>query len=67
MKKSCDNCKSLSSCGCALGYKTEITRNSLNGYPSDRKPLEECEKPKRYKEFVFLLDIKRQKICKDSQ
>jgi hypothetical protein len=67
MKKSCDNYRAINSYGCGLGYKTDITRNGVNGYPSARKPSEECEKPKTFKEFIWLLDIKRQKLCKDNQ
>jgi len=55
MKKKCDGCKALTGFGCGLGYQTKVTRNSLNGYPSDRKPLQECEKPKTIRDFLSLI------------
>jgi len=59
MKKTCNGCRAMDSYGCDLGYKTEITRHSFNGYLDERKPLEECEKPKTYSQFFYLLEIKR--------
>jgi hypothetical protein len=59
MKKNCNGCRAKNSYGCDLGYKTEITLQSFNGHQDDRKPLEECEKPKTYSQFFHLMEMKR--------
>lgn len=59
MKKTCNGCRAINSYGCDLGYKTKITIQSFNGHQDERKPLEECEKPKTYSQFIHLMETKR--------
>ena len=54
MKKSCVGCRALASYGCDLGKKTEVTNYSRNGHINERKPLEECDKPKTYSYYLHL-------------
>jgi hypothetical protein len=59
MKKTCNGCRAINSYGCDLGYNTKITVQRFNGHEDIRKPLEECEKPKTYSEFIHLMETKR--------
>tara|TARA_R110000803_G_scaffold99230_2_gene167282 strand:- start:26 stop:214 length:189 start_codon:yes stop_codon:yes gene_type:complete len=61
MKKTCNGCRALERWGCTLQHKTKVTLYSLNGFQHDRKPLEECEKPRTYSHFFNLLQNKRNK------
>jgi len=56
MKKSCEGCRAHLRTGCALNYKTEIYYRDFAGFKVPlRKPLQECEKPKTYNDFLTLL------------
>ena len=56
MKRTCTGCVALVKnvnglgCTCELRHKIEATKE-LYGLPVEYKPLEECEKPKSFKEL----------------
>lgn len=62
MKRNCNGCRADDD-GCTLGYKTEITKFRLP-YLHDRKPLEECEKPKTYNSYLYLKELNSKKKLK---
>lgn len=56
MKKTCNGCRALRYiCGdwrCVLGYKIKGEKISIHGlYYYSPKPVEQCPKPKTYKEY----------------
>ena len=61
MKRTCEGCRAFSNWGnfelqyCTLNFKTTtliVKYKTLNGHYETKKPLEECPKPKTYKELI---------------
>ena len=59
MKKSCDDCRALSGTKCSLGYKNKLKLININGSIINKglKPIEDCPKPKTYKELLYEKEI----------
>ena len=51
MKKTCNGCVADNESSCVLGYSRETEYKVFKGFGyAERKPLEQCEKPKTSKE-----------------
>lgn len=61
MKKTCNGCRAYNGNKCDLGKKTEpIYMKWVNTQIEvNRKPLEECHKPKTYSQLIHILKIKQ--------
>tara|TARA_R110000772_G_scaffold36098_6_gene86692 strand:- start:11438 stop:11614 length:177 start_codon:yes stop_codon:yes gene_type:complete len=58
MKRNCNGCRALNGKICALGKKMTFTVKELEGYRiKTYKPLEECPKPKTYRELLAFIGL----------
>ena len=66
MKKTCIGCKACGEAfdGCWLGYETESVARykEFKNYFFNKRPLEECPKPKTIKEFKDLKSKRYQEL-----
>jgi len=58
MKKTCDGCRALNGKLCSLGYKnhTKLTMYKGRLINNGIVPLENCPKPKTYKNLFYEID-----------